>query len=437
MPLLNPGLKIRSRSDNEYEIIKPIAHGGQAEIYLVQSGQKQMVLKVYFKEWATPLQKSIIKRLIEFESPSPYFVWPLDFVEFDDISSFGFISKYVKLDDYFSLESKRFEEEGIHFHNDITSAILIADSLFRLHVRGLCYADISGTNIAINRTSGSVRIFDTDNILFNGEAGMVGGTLPFKAPELITGKTIYPSADTDRYSLSVALFLLLFRIHPFNGKKYSQLPFVEEEEMKRLYGYKPVFIFDPNNEENRPDDPDVDEQRIANILWNAYPDYIKNLMIVTFTKGLQDPNVRSREMTWRHALMKLRDSIVRCPSCQTENFFPTESINCKCWNCANQIITPPMIKIIGPGFNHTIVLKEGSEICKGHLDNSYELRNKVGQIEKTDKCKNLGLKNISSVPWKYKITSGGAGFTPPSKGVCVTDKVTIQFSKDVAGMFIT
>lgn len=440
MSLLKNGLKVISRSNNEYEIIKQIGFGGQGEIYLVQSGGKDHVLKVYFKSWATPVQKSILNELIEeCDPPSPYFVWPYDFVEFPDIPSFGFIMRFVDLEKYVSLDSKRFEEEGVNLFADLTYAILLVDSYFKLHMRALCYADISATNIYFKKDATSVKIFDTDNIIENGKAGLVGGTLPFKAPELITGKTIYPTIDTDRYSLSIALFLLLFRNHPMHGKNHSSLLFFEVEQMMKLYGENPVFIFDLDNDENRPDNPEVDEQRIANILWAVYPDYIKNLMITSFTKGLRNPHSRVREITWRRALMKLRDSIVRCPRCNTENFFnPSNGSECTCWHCSHSIQAPPMMQITGPGFTRLVMLNEGGIIYRGHLDNYYDLRKKIGKIEKrTDICKIFGLTNLSSTPWNYQINDGDLKTTPPERGVCITDKIKIHFSKDVIGTFIT
>ncbi len=435
VPLLNNGIHLTSRSNNEYRIDKYLTHGGQGEIYLDESGARPRVIKSYYSNWATPLQKKILIRLIELDPPSPHFVWPLDFLRFDDINSFGFVMSYVDMEKYLSLENKRYEDSGTNFFRDITSAILLADSFFRLHIRGLCYADINGSNILFDINNGNVKILDTDNIIFNGEEGLVGGTLSFKAPELIRGETIYPSADTDRYSLSIALFLLLFRNHPLNGKKFTDLPFVEAEQMEELYGRNPIFIYDPKNDENRPDDPE--EHRVVNILWNVYPDYIRNLMITAFTQGLNDPHKRVREMKWRSALMKLRDSITKCPSCGTENFYPIDDSepNISCWNCGNTIFPPPRLKITGPGFKRIIVLNEGSPLCKGHIDNSYNIRERIGLVEVNTSNK-LGLKNRSSETWNYKVNAGSLKPLTKDRGVLVSDRVTIEFTKKVSGNFI-
>ncbi len=436
MPLLNDGITVRSRSNNEYRIEKYLSHGGQAEIYLDKSGIKDRIIKVYYPPWATELQKKILTRLIELDPPSPHFIWPIDFLKFHEANSFGFVMPYVDMDRYLSLEVKRYEDEGTNFFRDITSAILLADSFFRLHIRGLCYADINGSNIFFDRKSGNVKILDADNIIFNGEEGLVGGTLSFKAPELIRGETIFPSADTDRYSLAVALFLLLFRNHPLNGRKFTDLPYVEKEQMEELYGRNPIFIFDPHNEENRPVDPE--EHRVVNILWNVYPEYIRNLMITAFTKGLGDPHSRIREMKWRNALMKLRDSLMKCPSCGIENFYPVDSApdGVNCWNCGYQIPKPPRLKISGPGFKRIVVLDEGIPICKGHIDNSYNIREKIGIVELTG-TKKLGIKNRSSEPWTYKVNGGGPKTLVKDRGILVSDRVTIEFTKKIQGTFLT
>ena len=437
--LLKDGSRIISEAKNEYEIIKNLTHGGQGEIYLVRSGGKEHVLKVYFKDWATPVQKTILMDLIaEDHPPSPFFVWPFDFIEFPDIPSFGFIMKHVDKKKYVELESKRFKEDGLNLYKDVNYALLLVDSFFKLHMRALCYADISSSNIAFKNDGTSIKIFDTDNIVENGKQGLVGGTLSFKAPELITRKTIYPTIDTDRYSLALALFLLFFRNHPMNGKKHSRLPFVEADEMVDLYGVNPVFIFDPKNDENRPDDPEAGEQVMANTLWAAYPKYIRNLMITSFTEGLKDPHRRIREITWRRALIKLRDSIVKCPNCQMEVFYdPPEESSCMCWNCSHNIPAPPKMKITGPGINRLLMLDEGLDICRSHIDNLYDLRNKIGKIEKREACKILGLTNLSSAPLKYQLNEGELKSIPPQRGICLRSNIKIHFSKEVTGMIVT
>ena len=89
--------------------------------------------------------------------------------------------------------------------------------------------------------------------------------------------------------------------------------------MKKIYGDEPIFIFDPNNISNRPD-PAVHKN--AEIYWKIYPNFFKEFFIRSFTTGLLDPqHGRVRETEWKTGLLKLRNSIISCPNCKSENFY--------------------------------------------------------------------------------------------------------------------
>ena len=123
----------------------------------------------------------------------------------------------------------------------------------------------------------------------------------------------------------------------------------DDEAMTELYGNNPVFIFDPQNPSNAPD-PQYQTNPIE--FWPIYPQFLKDLFIRAFTKGLKDPqNGRVLEAEWKSTFMKMRDSIIYCQKCGAENFYDFETIMNsgnslqKCWHCKTEVVLPPRIKI--------------------------------------------------------------------------------------------
>lgn len=60
------------------------------------------------------------------------------------------------------------------------------------------------------------------------------------APEVIVGKKL-PDVHTDKFSLAVVLYLMLFLNHPLEGQK-TICPCLTEELEKKFYGIEPVFV---------------------------------------------------------------------------------------------------------------------------------------------------------------------------------------------------
>ena len=59
------------------------------------------------------------------------------------------------------------------------------------------------------------------------------------APEVVMGKK-RPDIHTDRFSLAVVLYLLLFLNHPLEGKK-TMCPCLTEQLERKFYGSEPVL----------------------------------------------------------------------------------------------------------------------------------------------------------------------------------------------------
>ena len=70
--------------------------------------------------------------------------------------------------------------------------------------------------------------------------------------------------------------------HPLDGVRRLQSPYTPSLQ-RRIYGTEPVFIFDPNNDCNR---PDLGRDKNALLGWSLIPDYVQDLFVRTFTSGM-------------------------------------------------------------------------------------------------------------------------------------------------------
>ena len=66
------------------------------------------------------------------------------------------------------------------------------------------------------------------------------------APEIVTGQND-PDKNSDRFSLAVVLFRLLFINHPLEGR-YSTPPCMTKELERKYYGTDPVFVYDSSKQ---------------------------------------------------------------------------------------------------------------------------------------------------------------------------------------------
>lgn len=447
--ILPNGENIVSRANTTYTIIKKINEGGQAQLFLVESDNKPYVLKVYKIGQGTKRQRKILERLVELGTPSRCFVWPIDLVDLKKYNTIGYIMDLIDKTVYSTLEDLLYEEDLTpKIFRDIIAAYLLSDAFFRLHIRGLIYADISWGNVWLNKDTGDVRISDCDNIIFSNEQSEIGGTLPFKAPEVIlqeldSGKAQL-SADTDRHSLAIILFHILFHHHPLEGLKENEYGVINTESQIKMYGKYPIFIYDPKNAENRPDET----QGVVEFFWGKYPQFIKDLFITTFTDGLKNPQTgRPRTIIWRKNLLKLRDSVIYCSNpeqnCGIENFIdsnPSQKNSPKeytCWNCEKKQKVPQKIIISGNGIFHTVNLNENMYLYKTHIDNSYNIEIKIGKIECMVKSneKLIVIRNISSDNWLYSFADKRAEELAPGKAILAKENIRIQFPGGITGKF--
>ena len=398
--LLNIGENLTLGSGASCTVESFIGSGGQGEVYKVKVGNDHYALKWYLPDQAKDEQRKAIQELVSKGSPSPSFLFPMDMVTKLNDTSFGYIMP-LRPAHYQSLFDLMGGRLNVSFDVLIDAAFNLVDSFQKLHAKGLCYRDISHGNIFFDDKTGSILICDNDNVSVNNSANHgVVGTPRFMAPEVVRAES-NPNIDTDLFSLAVLVFYILFIHHPLEGANEAKIRCFDQPAMNLLYGTNPIFIFDPNNDSNRPVKGYQDN---ALIYWDIYPDFLKNLFIKAFTEGL-NPAKRVRESEWKQALSQLQDSMVQC-GCKAGNFASLAQVAQNCWKCKQPLPAFMRLQFSPKKF---VVLNAHTKLYPHHLDPSrpYDVSEEWAVLVQHPQNPNIwGLKNLSPNVWKATPANG-------------------------------
>jgi DNA-directed RNA polymerase subunit RPC12/RpoP len=218
--------------------------------------------------------------------------------------------------------------------------------------------------------------------------------------------------------------------HPLEGAREQAIHSFDLPAMQQLYGKEPIFIFDPDNQSNRPV-VGVQDNPIA--FWQIYPQVIRKLFTKAFTRGITDPeNGRVRETEWRNAMINLRDSIIYCSHCGAENFYDGEVLKQQgalnpCWHCHQEIFLPPRIKI----GKKIIMLNYDTKLYPHHIDlqRQYDFSIPLAEITQNPQNPQIwGLKNLSNQDWTVTIEDNNIKTVASGKSVKITANTKINFS---------
>ena len=286
-----------------------------------------------------------LERLVAEGPPAPPFLWPMAMVEDEGPRSrrYGYVMplrepRFRPLEDFMA---RRITPS---MHALLAAGASLADGFLRLHSQGLCYRDISFANVFLDPKTGDVRICDNDNVDISGaDAGGVLGTQRFMAPEVVRREAV-PSDASDRYSLAVLLFFLLYGGHPLDGRREANIRCLDVPALERLYGSDPLYIWDPDDDSNRPV-PGVHDNPIA--FRDMHANTLVELFRCSFTDGLRYPSRRVRESEWRKAFFSAIDSVWPC-TCNADVFHePGHESGVAaqpggkcCWSCGKPLVLP-------------------------------------------------------------------------------------------------
>lgn len=434
MELLKTGQIVHTKTAGiPCQVEKLLGSGGQGEVYQADLNGQSVALKWYYPHYI-PSDPSLQERLeaaIESGAPNDKFLWPMELVSAPDMEGFGYVMP-IRDSQYKGLVEMMAGRIEPSFRALTTAGFQLADSFHKLHSKGLCYRDISFGNVFLNPDNGDVLICDNDNVDIDGlGTGSIAGTPSFMAPEIVRGEA-KPSTKTDLFSLAVLLFYMFIWHHPLQGKREADIRCFDAPAKAKIYGTEPVFIYDPNDDSNRPV-PGYQDNAIE--LWQIYPQFLQELFIKTFTVGLDNPNERTQETEWRQAMIRLRDSIVYCPRCGAENFYDWEFTKASggkskpCRSCQADILLPPRISI---GKN-LVMLNYDATLFPHHIDGQkpFDFSQIVACVNQNPANPSIwGLKNLSDRKWNSTTADGNVREVEPGRSVALAVGTKINFGKE-------
>jgi serine/threonine protein kinase len=399
-----------------------------------------MALKWYKPDFATEQQRSILRNLVSKGSPSDRFLWPEMVVDVEGYDGFGYLMG-LRPGDYDDINLLLSGQAQTSFQALVTAGLQLAADFKALHSQGLCYRDISPNNVFWHPDNGDILIIDNDNVTPRNAEVSILGTPRFIAPELVRGEA-KPSRETDIFSLGVLIFYMFMLEHPLHGKREEEIHALDGPAMEKLYGKEPVFMFDPNDTSNAPV-PGYHENAIR--YWNIYPKFLNNLFTRHFTDGLHDPNRRVSEYEWQNGLMRLRDSILYCPTCGVQNFYDIDQLKATrqlkpCWNDgAHQLALPPRMQYTDGGPSdpdHIVMLNRDTKLYEEHTAGQtqtawrYNFERPVAEVAQHPSRPNVwGLRNLSDRSWTTTSPNGAQKQVDPGKTTSLVSGLEIDFGE--------
>ncbi|MDQ1512493.1 MAG: eukaryotic-like serine/threonine-protein kinase [Microbacteriaceae bacterium] len=404
------GMDVVSRAGRtRYTVVSLLGQGSQGSVHRVRpaGGGQDLALKWYTATRSNEVQLERIREVLRFERPSPNFLWPIDLADGAEVRGFGYLMP-LRGTGMRSLAEVLNGVAPMRLRAQCEAGARIADAFLRLHARGLCYADISVSNAFVDPATGLVEICDNDNVAIDGADSAVLGTPYFMAPEILRGDAS-PSSVTDRHSLAVILHMLLVRTHPLLGARESATRILDMASLHRLLGEEPVFLFDPDDESNRPSD----EHDNARVLWPALPAFARRLFTAAFTEGLREPvHGRVTEGVWRSAFLRLRALVRTCPVCGAEQFFDEDEPTrpCAALDCRATLDAPR--RLIG---RRAVVLEQDAAVHRSDLHPiDLDADEVVGTVISRPPTGALALWNRSDVVWTVDRAAGRTQVPPGS-----------------------
>ncbi len=387
---LKSGERVNLANAGYATIIKELGRGGQGIVYLVDLNGDQKALKWYLNPPGETFYKNLLNN-IRTGAPSEAFLWP-EYVTARQKGSYGYVM---------ALRPKNYYEFGNFLLAKVTfksftamlaAAMKICNGFMMLHRFGYSYQDLNDGNFFIDPYTGDILICDNDNVMPEGEKSGILGKARYMAPEIVGGKM--PNKYSDRFSLSVILFMLFYANHPFEGAKVVSCPCMTETFEKKFYGSEATFIFDPGDRSNRPV-RGIHQNVIKR--WGVFPAKLRKVFTEQFSQEkLKNPQTRLIESQWEKVIAGIRDELVICPHCKEETFVETEGTEHKCINCGKDIDVSKYL-LLG---TRKQILTKGTKLYIDH-DNIPDCQ----VFENTNDGKLL-IKNISPEAWTVETPSG-------------------------------
>ncbi|WP_395364683.1 protein kinase [Streptomyces sp. YH02] len=411
-----------------------LGSGGQGEVYRVGLPDGSVkALKWYYPDSATPQQRRVVEDLVTRDFDDDRFLWPTAFVS-AGADRFGYLMD-VRPDRFRGLPELFRRTVSTSFRALLTACLYTVEAYQALHSKGIAYRDISWGNIFFDPATGEILVCDNDNAVVEGDQSGISGTMGFMAPELVRGDPgAQPGTQSDLHSLSVLLFMFLMNHHPLKGARELAIHCLDENAERKLYGREPLFVFDPQYTDNRPDPV---EHATVLALWPLVPPSVQALFVQNFTVGLREPSARVRESQWRDALRAVRDAVVECANCGRENMTePGSATPGTCWKdgCRSALVLPPRLVVTTPPprAERHIMLGRSARIHRHHLSpepsrHDYSEESLVAElVEHPQKPGRYGLANRSATAWTGTRSDGTTQQVVPGQTVPLRSGLALE-----------
>jgi eukaryotic-like serine/threonine-protein kinase len=406
-----------------------VSTAGQLETYAAEVDGQPVMLTWLFPAEATPEKRTLLETLIQQGPPTASFLWPTTVVEAAEVPGFGYLTtprdpRFRNIEDLV----KQWVEPTFHA---LTTALLgFVGSFSALHLKGLCHRDLSPRNVFFDPDTGDVLFVYADNIVPEGTA-VAPRTLRFAAPELVRGEAA-PGVQSDLHALATLLFYGMMVHHPLEGERTLHVPAFDHGVEQRLFGVDPVFIFDPHNTSNHP----VPGYHIrVRDYWPLYPQFIRDMFVQAFTAGLRDPyGGRVRVSEWRKALISLRDTIIYCAQCSSENFYDLAALKASggkpgtCWSCKSALALPPRLRV----GDAVVMLNYNTRLYPHHVDpdRAYDFSTPIAEVNRHPTNPRIwGIRNLTLEKWVITLDDGTIKDVEPGRSMTLTPGVKINFGK--------
>ena len=234
-----------------------------------------------------------VQNLVDMGAIYEGFLWPEDITELSN-DEFGYIVSilpkgFVPYTEILDLK------HNLDYRVLVASSICLTKAVGLLSKYGLVMYGCQSFNINIK--NGKILIpMDATAVVPSGTKLAWHDSLRYTAPEVSLGAPM--DLYSNRFILANFIFQLLFLSHPLEGNK-SLIPRTADLQMK-LYAENPVFIFDKDDESNK---PDTISQRNTILLWKETPDFVKEVFWRAFDKeAIKNPCHRPTEREFLNVL---------------------------------------------------------------------------------------------------------------------------------------
>jgi len=177
---------------------------------------------------------------------------------------------------------------------------------------------------------------------------------------------------------------------------------MDAKHEKKIYGENPVFVFDPDNNSNR---PVQGLHKGAITRWPFLPVYLQDEFVKAFSKDvLMDPANRIIEQEWLRIFIRMRSEIYKCP-CGEVYFADPINLN-PCPSCNKQNTFPFYIKT--KRYNLPVHQRTKLYACHTEKD-SEDFTTLCGEVSVKE---DFELKNVSGKNWMVTDGDSSSSITP-------------------------